>query len=242
MPFFTVQGPRLIPTVVGNPVLTFQSSSQIGLGAPPNPLFAAVPIGAGFPTRRVLVGMYSPTSTDGPVTAVTFNGSPVLGLRNANGGSSGIQPSIGSQITWAWGDVPTGTTLDIEPTGGFTNGSGGAFCEAYTFDSTQVSNPSPTTIFQVGGGIADTIALNTQANGFIIAMLSLDFFGSSSAPSITASTETYGVADDSSIGSGVADKIQVYSKKSGSLASTPSNITFGWTGAGQSFSSMLAWN
>lgn len=228
----------------GNPTILYQGSVFANLGSPTTPFFPAVPLGVASANRRALfcIQAADTIAADGAITAVTVNGSAANIVADLTG--TGANPGFSGRICWVWADVPTGTTCDVDITGGNSNGSGPFRCHAYTLDKTQLNDVAPTfSSGHVGSGTADTFTLNTQANSFIIVATVWDFFGSASAPSITASTETYGTVDASNITSpaGTGEKTQIYSKKSAALASTPTSVTLGWTTASQSWSSILTW-
>jgi len=216
--------------------LTFQGSisGQDAVNSPNT--FAAMPIGAAFATRTVVAIIICGGSYNGAPSAVTIGG--ITATTQSYLGTGAATNSFSSIITFAWANVTSGTTANVVMTGGASAGDSHLFCLTYTFDQSLALNGSPTSnSHNVTATTSNTVTLNTGANGFIIAVLAAEFLGSETGMSITASTETY-TQDLISTG----DHRLVSSKKSGSAASSPTSVTFGWTGSVQALAALLAWN
>jgi hypothetical protein len=224
----------------GSAVLTFQGeqgyASTISAVASPN-TFAAMPIGAAFSNRKVIAVITTGGSYNGAATAVTIGGVTATFVSTAGSGAG----SFSGIITYAWADVPTGTTADVVLTGAASSGDSHIHCATYTFDKSLALNASPTTtINNTTGTTSHTTTINTGAGGFVIAALALEMLGSATSFSITSATESGLVSQVDATTS--ADHRMISSLKSGSAANTPTSVTWSWTTSGQSLGGLLAWN
>jgi hypothetical protein len=215
--------------------ITYQGKVVDGFGTAPSPMFSNVPIGTASSNRRVLIAIIGNASyTALGLTDITVNGTSVGSNYIAVQGGTSWQ----REVLWAWADVPTGTTANVDVT--YTtspNGYGTWIAEAYTFDNTQCAsapthhentNTSNTTI-------SNQIA--TQAKGFLVGIAATYALTSTSNFVVSASDETLNNNDVLNGGPG----LQISSKTSSTASSASSNITWTWTTAVTSFSSMLFW-
>lgn len=227
----------------GSAVLTFQgetgyAAGQDGTNSPNT--FSSMPIGTAFSNRRVIAVITTAGSYNGAVSGVTIGG--VTATVVSTPGTGAAVANFSSIITFAWADVPTGTTANVVFTGGASAGDGRIQCAVYTFDKSLVANGSPTTtINNTTGTTSHTTTVNTGAGGFIIAALALEPLGSESSYSITSATEgaLVGQADATSSAN---YHPMISSLKSGSAANTPTSVTWSWTTSSQSLGGLLAWN
>jgi hypothetical protein len=224
----------------GSAVLTFQGEDGYAVThdavTSPN-TFPTMAIGAAFSNRKVIAVIITPGSYNGIATGVTIGGVTATFVSVA--GSS--QGSFSGVITFAWADVPTGTTANVVLTGAASAGDSHIACAVYTFDKSLALNASPTTtINETAGVTSSTTTVNTGAGGFVIADLYLYALGSASSFSITSATESGLVSQVDATAS--ADHRMISSLKSGSAAHTPTSVTWGWTTSSQSLGGLLAWN
>jgi hypothetical protein len=243
--------------LAGSAVLTYVDNSagqadNFSQGNSPN-TYGPLSIGTAFANRRVLACILQGDSYDAPVTGVAISGatggttfSTFAGPGNAPAGGAS---SFSGQITWAWADVPTGTTANVVVTGGSASGNGNVLVVIYTFDKTLVINGAPTTSSGTAGPTATSgsVTVNTGASGFVIAAALNSYLGNGGGAgatglSITSSTETYATDRYGAHGSALSSEHLVSSKKSGSAANTPTSVTYGWTTSDQILASLLAWN
>jgi hypothetical protein len=105
------------PAAGGSAVAAYRGRIGINAGTLPNPAFASVPIGTAYGNRRVLLAITTAASYHGAVTGVTVNGSAATIIQSYPGSLAPIG-GFSSVITWAYADVPTGTTCDVNITGG----------------------------------------------------------------------------------------------------------------------------
>lgn len=220
-------------------VATYQGFVSVGLGTYTSPLCHNLAIGSAYSNRRLLVAIIGGPSYWTP-SDITINGSSAIGSSTYTGSGSPVG-SFSGQLTWAWADVPTGTTADVDviTTTSNINGSGTWICMAYTFDKTLAASAPTTTKANIANpatSLSNSIA--TAANGFLIADIVTALHVSASGLGITSSDETFTNDQAGSEGSG---KYLISSKTSGTASSAASHITWGWTGNSQALSSMLFW-
>ena len=235
----------VVPTgaVGGSSILSFTDNQDASFGTRPTPAFTGANIGAAFANRRVLICFSSDASYHSPqANNITIQGITST-IVNTYVGSGGNLGSFGGVIIWAWADVPTGTTADIDYSDGPVTGDGPLYISVFTFDKSLIINSSPVSSFtNVIGATSDTVTVNTGLGGFILAAIVPDFFNTDIINcSVTASTETL-TQLHSQMNVGVGAKYQIYGLMSGSHVNTPTSVTFGWTNASQALASILAWN
>ncbi len=219
-------------------VLTPVTATAYGYGVDIDPEFDDISIGTAFADRMVLCCFNSP-ATFVTITGVTFNGNAAT--IQAYAGSGGSVGSFSGQIVWAWLNVPTGTTMDVNVTwSGDPNGSGDLSIVVYTFDQTQAAASPTYSSNNATGSTDNTVTLDTSANGFIITSSEYDYFIGQTTLVINSATETY-TSDYSSIAVGVGAHRRVSSLVSGSAASSPTSVTYRASLSAQSLASILAW-
>ena len=225
---------------IGSVALTLTDAQTFDQGNSPWTSATPINIGSAFASRRVLVCLLVPNDHDAPPTAIQIGG--VAATFITDKGQGATNAALDNQITWAWATVPTGTSAHVTVTGGISAGNGHIEIVAWTFDGSLVTNSAPTVVYgKPTSGTSTTLNLNTAAGGFLIGAHKGDMFGEQTGISITGSTETLETDRVVGNGSGIADRILVSSKKSSTAASTPSSVTWGWTGSGAALVSLLHW-
>jgi hypothetical protein len=219
-----------------SPTIVFQSQTAASYVSGSSQSVTGVAIGPASANRRVIVVLIESTSYNA-VTDITVGGTSVGANFHTDKNTAN---SYNGQISYGWIDVPTGTTATIGWTGGGTAGDEpSADLYVYTVDKTTLNDANPViSTPSIGTAASDTTAtntVNTQANGFIIASLSLGLTDSTSGPSITSSTETYTTS-----GTPTSKTMSSY-KASGAAANTPTSVTWGWTTNAHFVASIFTW-
>lgn len=211
-------------------VATYQGtvSANYGPYAGTPPMFKNVPLGTEYSTRRALFiitggpSYFTPTDIQVASTSVGSNHVYYTGSGAPIGSFSGM-------IVYAWMDIPTGTTTNVDLVGNNStiNGSGNWNLFVYTFDSTLAST-SPVTHKTNTPAYATSAsdAIATDANGFMISTIRTAYHVTLTGLSISSSDETLTSDFNAQSGNGY---VGVASKVSGTTARASSNVTWTWT-------------
>ena len=207
---------------VGPPTFTFESSEVASNSFPSFDVSFSMPfnVASPFSTRFAAVSVQIYNANGGTLSSVEFNGSNVSFVK------TGHNVSQGTEQLFAWGVVPTGTSLTVDV---IYTGQQISCCVTGMFmwsaDSTQFQSLTPVTSF--ADAISDpsvTGTVNVLNGGAVLAFQS-EFGGTSNSFSFT-SPNTPPVVQDLN-----ANNAMVGHANNISPAQSPASVTVQWSGS-----------